>query len=213
MKVSNQMFLWGSIATVATYLVSCSSEPTSSSSPQASSGVQENASPSNQASSSPKEDSTADAQNSADSPEPKQSVAQLKTSKPYINQLLPEAARIQKEHGIPIDVTLAIAMLETGWGKHVIGKNNHFGLRCASDDCVARVKQGRTIQYETCPNPSECFNLFAETVNKLTAGDVSNVDKLSQEYASGSRWAKKVKQIQKRVNKILDKAREKEQSA
>ena len=218
MKVTKfQLFLWGSIATIATFLASCSSEPTPSTDTQTSSSIEENvsssntqASPSSEAS---KKDSAANAQTDSNSPKSEQVSSQLKTSKPYINRLLPQATRIQKEHGIPVDVTLAIAMLETGWGKHVIGKNNHFGLRCASESCVARVKRGRTIQYETCPNPSECFNLFAETVQKLTNGETANIDKLAQEYASDPKWAKRVKKIQKRVRKILDKAREEAKSA
>lgn len=205
-----ELFLWGSVATMATYLVSCSGAeltPNSSGSPSAPSAQTASNSPSDSSAvhgSSNSEDVT-----SSEPSEPKQvSLAQLETSKPYINQLLPQAARIEQEHSIPVDMTMAIAILETGWGKHVVGENNHFGLRCISDDCVARVKRGRTIRYESCPELAECFDTFAQTVNELTDGEVANVDKLAQEYASGANWARKVKKIQKQVNKILNRARE-----
>ena len=59
-----------------------------------------------------------------------------KTDSDYINSILPQARRIEKEYGIPIDLTLAIARQESGNGDYIIGQNNHFGLRCDSDDCI-----------------------------------------------------------------------------
>jgi hypothetical protein len=54
----------------------------------------------------------------------------------------------------------AIARWESGNGEQIIGKNNHFGLRCSSDSCVTIEKNGQAIEYETCPDASECFNLL-----------------------------------------------------
>lgn len=90
-----------------------------------------------------------------------QSTSAKKTDSEYVNSLLPEARRIQKEYGIPLDLTIAIARHESGNGDYVIGKGNHFGLRCDSDDCITLEKNGRLISYETCPDVSECFNIFA----------------------------------------------------
>ncbi|MGF1479136.1 MAG: glucosaminidase domain-containing protein [Cyanophyceae cyanobacterium] len=204
--IRSELFLWVSVATIVIGLTSCSGSESTFSKPT-------EAFPSDAQVSSSSQDGSSSNSARADSSQPHLSVAQLETAKPYINQLLPEAARIQQEQGIPVEMTLAIAILETGWGKHVIGQNNHFGLRCVSDDCVARVKRGRTIQYETCPDPSECFNIFATTVDKLTNGEVANIDKLAENYASGANWSRKVKRIQKRVRKILNQAREEANSA
>ena len=127
------------------------------------------------------------------------------TDRPYLNKLLPEARRIQQEHVIPIDVTMAIAIQETGWGKHEIGQNNHFGLRCTSDDCVTLNKNGANIRYETCPDQAECFNLFAKTLNELSDGNPGNIRALYRNgYASSPRWVRKVKRLRRQVRKTLD---------
>ncbi len=39
-----------------------------------------------------------------------------KTDSDYLNQILPEARRIQQEYGVPFDLTLAIARQESGNG-------------------------------------------------------------------------------------------------
>ncbi|WP_319422180.1 hypothetical protein [Pleurocapsa sp. FMAR1] len=42
------------------------------------------------------------------------SVSTKKTASKYLNSILPEAERIQKQYGIPLDLTLAIARQESG---------------------------------------------------------------------------------------------------
>ena len=130
-----------------------------------------------------------------------------KSSSEYVNTLLPEARRIEKEHGIPIDLTIAIAREESGNGDYVIGQNNHFGLRCASDDCISLEKNGRQISYETCPDASECFNIFAKSVKKLTGDKEITVRRLYRNgYATSPKWVKKVRTIRKEVRRTLSKA-------
>ena len=130
-----------------------------------------------------------------------------KSSSEYVNTLLPEARRIEKEYGIPIDLTIAIAREESGNGDYVIGKNNHFGLRCASDDCITLEKNGQLISYETCPDASECFNIFAGSVKKLT-GDkkITLRRRYRNGYATSPQWVGKVRTIRKEVRRTLSKA-------
>ena len=130
-----------------------------------------------------------------------------KTDSKYINKLLPEARRIQQEHGIPLDLTLAIARLESGNGDHVIGKNNHFGLRCDSEDCVTIEKNGQMIEYETCPDASECFDIFAESINALTGDEPVTIQRLHDNgYATGSEWVDKMNTILDSVQQTLSEA-------
>ena len=135
-----------------------------------------------------------------------------KTSSKYINSILSESQRIQQEYGIPLDLTLAIARQESGNGDYIIGKGNHFGLRCASDDCITLEKYGRQISYETCPDVSECFNIFANTVRDLigdnwTEDESITLNKLYQNgYASSPYWVKRVRKIRKEVRRTLSKA-------
>jgi len=130
-----------------------------------------------------------------------------KTNSEYINSILPQAKRIKKEYGIPLDLTLAIARQESGNGDYIIGKGNHFGLRCDSDDCITLEKNGQMINYETCPQISECFNIFAESVNALTGDEPITIQRLHQNgYATSPTWAKRVRTIRKEVQQTLSEA-------
>ena len=130
-----------------------------------------------------------------------------KTDSDYINKLLPEAQRIEKEYGIPLDLTLAIARQESGNGDYVIGKGNHFGLRCDSDDCITLEKNGRLIEYETCPDVSECFNIFAESIQALTGDKPPTLQRIYRNgYATSPQWVDKVRTIRKEVQETLSEA-------
>lgn len=130
-----------------------------------------------------------------------------KTDSEYINSILPEAQRIEQEHGIPLDITLAIARLESGNGEHIVGENNHFGLRCISDDCVTIEKNGQAIEYETCPDASKCFDTFAESINEAVKDKPITAEKLYQSgYATGSAWVDKINTIRNSVQQTLSEA-------
>ena len=130
-----------------------------------------------------------------------------KTDSDYINSILPQARRIEKEYGIPLDLTLAIARQESGNGDYVIGKNNHFGLRCDSDDCITLEKRGQAIEYETCPQISECFNIFAGSVKALTGDKPITTQRLyNNGYATSRTWVRKVNTIRREVQQTLSKA-------
>lgn len=90
-----------------------------------------------------------------------------KTDSEYINRLLPEAQRIQQEYGVPLDITLAIARLESGNGEYVVGQNNHFGLRCSSDSCVTIEKNGQArSNTKLVPMPASAL-IYLLRVSKL----------------------------------------------
>ncbi len=130
-----------------------------------------------------------------------------KTSSEYVNLLLPEARRIEREYGIPLDLTIAIARQESGNGDYVIGQGNHFGLRCASDDCITLEKNGQQISYETCPDISECFDIFAESVKALTGDKKITLRRLYRNgYATSPQWVRKVRTIRKEVRRTLSEA-------
>ena len=136
-----------------------------------------------------------------------ETLAAPKTDRPYIDRLLPESQRISKEFGVPVDTTLAIAIYETGWGKFEIGQNNHFGLRCASDDCTVLNKNGKDIRYETCPDESECFDMFARSIVDLSNGQPGNLSAIYQNgYATSPSWVRQVRQIRRQVRQTLQKA-------
>ena len=130
-----------------------------------------------------------------------------KTDSAYVNKILPEAQRIQQEYGIPLDLTIAIARQESGNGDYVIGKGNHFGLRCDSDDCITLEKNGQMISYETCPQISECFNIFAESIKALTADDPVTLNAIYENgYATSPHWVERVRTIRQEVRQTLSEA-------
>ena len=136
-----------------------------------------------------------------------QQTPRKKTDSEYVNSLLPQARRIQKEYGIPIDLTIAIARQESGNGDYIIGKGNHFGLRCDSDDCITLEKNGRQISYETCPQISECFNIFAESIIALTGDKPITTRRLYRNgYATSPQWVNRVDTIRKEVQQTLSEA-------
>lgn len=130
-----------------------------------------------------------------------------KTDSDYLNKILPEARRIQQEYGVPLDLTLAIARQESGNGDYVIGKGNHFGLRCDSDDCITLEKNGQMISYETCPQVSECFNIFAESIKALTKNEPITIQTIYENgYATSPGWVEKVDTIRQEVQQTLSEA-------
>ena len=129
------------------------------------------------------------------------------TDSEYVNNLLPEARRIQKIYGIPIDLTIAIARHESGNGEYIIGKGNHFGLRCDSDDCITLEKNGQMINYETCPDTSECFDIFAESIKALGGKKPFTTQELYRNgYATSPTWVERVDVIRKEVQQTLSEA-------
>jgi len=55
----------------------------------------------------------------------------------FIKFLADYACSFSKESGIPVSVTIAQAILETGWGKATINDaNNLFGIKCKDDNCI-----------------------------------------------------------------------------
>ena len=130
-----------------------------------------------------------------------------KTNSEYINSILPQARRINKKYGIPLDLTLAIARQESGNGDYVIGKNNHFGLRCDSDDCITLEKNGQMISYETCPKAIECFDIFAESIKALTKDQPLTLQRIYENgYATSPTWVERVKTIREEVRQTLSEA-------
>jgi flagellum-specific peptidoglycan hydrolase FlgJ len=130
------------------------------------------------------------------------------TSDAYINRLLPEAKRIRRKYGVPVDLTLAIAIQETGYGKYTIGQNNHFGLKCKSHDCIGVTTGGQTTQWENCMDAAPCFDTFAQTIKQLAGNDFNNLEKIRQAgYATSPDWTEKVQAVRQTVRNTLKEAR------
>ena len=60
----------------------------------------------------------------------------------FVNEVAPGAMETYRQYGILPSITIAQAILESGWGKHRIG-NNIFGIKAGSD------WQGKTVTKQT----------------------------------------------------------------
>lgn len=60
----------------------------------------------------------------------------------FVNEVAPGAMETYRQYGILPSITIAQAILESGWGKHQIG-NNIFGIKAGSD------WQGKTVTKQT----------------------------------------------------------------
>ena len=64
----------------------------------------------------------------------------------FLRELAPDAILSARAHGIPVSITLAQAILESGWGRSnlAVNHNNLFGVKAGrSDDAVATTTRER----------------------------------------------------------------------
>lgn len=79
-------------------------------------------------------------------------------------------------------------------------------MRCNGNDCITIEKNGQAIEYETCPDVSECFNLFAESINALVDRPITAQKLYQNGYATGSGWVDKINTIRNSVQQTRSEA-------
>lgn len=60
---------------------------------------------------------------------PTPGVTPPKSGNPFIDRIAAGAMAARKKYGVPASVTIAQAILESGWGKHDLHANNLFGIK------------------------------------------------------------------------------------
>lgn len=70
----------------------------------------------------------------------------MSSQQKFIDQIAPHAVRSMQETGILASLTIAQAILESGWGKESIG-NNIFGIK-AFDDWKGKKQLVKTTEYD-----------------------------------------------------------------
>ncbi len=72
----------------------------------------------------------------------------------YVKKIYPLAKIIQEKHRIPVSVTIAIACVESGYGRshYAQTRNNHMGIR---------VYKNGQAGYRTFDSTAGCFNYFS----------------------------------------------------
>ncbi|MFB9447108.1 sporangiospore maturation cell wall hydrolase GsmA [Dactylosporangium vinaceum] len=93
------------------------------------------------------------------------------TTAEFIAAAVPGAQRSRREHGVPASVTLAQAILESGWGKSALSTfdRNFFGMKCNGQGLYAN--GCRTHDTSECTAAGQCFPTQASFRTYATAAD------------------------------------------
>ncbi len=66
----------------------------------------------------------------------------------FLSAVVPGALASQQQYGIPASITIAQAILESGWGQHMPpGSNNYFGIKAAHDAAPDMYVEALTPEY------------------------------------------------------------------
>lgn len=86
------------------------------------------------------------------------SIITIDHAREYVEKIYPYAIRVQREQSIPAPITIAIACLETGYGRSTYAqeKNNHLGIRI--------YKNGKA-GYRDFSSADECFDYYINMFN------------------------------------------------
>lgn len=136
-----------------------------------------------------------------------------KTNKPaFFAALLPAALDSERKYGVPAEVILAQAALESGWGKHAIGGFNIFGIKGSGPAGTVKLATHEGSGKASMANFAK-FNNFHEAV--VEHGEMYNngsytdgmkayaknkdpfkfVDQIAGVYATAPDYASKVKRV------------------
>ncbi len=135
----------------------------------------------------------------------------------FIESIAKDAQDTQKDTGVPASITIAQAILETGWGKHRIGDaNNFFGVKgkgLAGSVIVSTLEEvngeyvtikGEFRKYNTI---NESFIDNAKVITEKISGAMQYkddpkkfVEYLEGKYATDSQYAEKLINIMDKYN-------------
>ncbi|SDY81897.1 flagellar protein FlgJ [Micromonospora pattaloongensis] len=85
------------------------------------------------------------------------------TNAEFIAASVAGAQRGWREHQVPASVTIAQAILESGWGRSKLSANdrNYFGIKCFNNDPGRYAIGCRSYQTQECDKAGKCFTTSA----------------------------------------------------
>jgi len=130
----------------------------------------------------------------------------------FIRDVTPFARQVENVYGIPIEVSIAVSALETGWGRHVKG-NSYFGVKGAGQVFTTHEYiEGERItlqdEFRSYSSPLESWMDFGKLIGlhpryqmamEFTDQPEQMVREIHQAgYATDPEWASKVVSIMRR---------------
>jgi flagellar protein FlgJ len=115
-------------------------------------------------------------------------VATNLTNAEFIKAAVPGAQRGWREFGVPPSVTIAQAILESGWGRSGLASRdrNYFGIKCFDGRYGAIASGCHTYKTQECTKAGNCFNTSASfrTYSSMTNSfrDHGNFLKVNSRY-------------------------------
>ena len=81
------------------------------------------------------------------------------TPQQFIKAAVPGAQRGQREYGVPASVTIAQAILESGWGRSSLSvtDSNYFGIKCQNGKYGSLAKGCHVYNTSECDKAGKCF--------------------------------------------------------
>ena len=143
-----------------------------------------------------------------------------KSIQPFINEVAPGAVAAQKKYGVPASVTIAQAILESGWGKSGLAAsdNNLFGIKGTgpAGSVTVPTKEFENGHYVTINAAFRKYHNDAESIDdhakllatsgyyKKAMGDKGNANKFADDltgvYATDPHYGTQLQQIMKQYN-------------
>ncbi|MEU7904856.1 sporangiospore maturation cell wall hydrolase GsmA [Actinoplanes sp. NPDC049118] len=85
------------------------------------------------------------------------------TPEQFIKAAVPGAQAGWREYGVPASVTIAQAILESGWGRSSLSaeSKNYFGIKCQNGKYGKLANGCRTVRTQECTKAGKCFETSA----------------------------------------------------
>ncbi|MBL7258397.1 sporangiospore maturation cell wall hydrolase GsmA [Paractinoplanes lichenicola] len=111
------------------------------------------------------------------------------TPEQFIKAAVPGAQQGWREYGVPASVTLAQAILESGWGRSGLSTvdRNYFGIKCQSGKFGTLANGCHDYRTQECTKAGECFSTVASFRTYASMGhsfrDHGNFLRVNPRYA------------------------------
>lgn len=123
-------------------------------------------------------------------------VSPAPTPEQFIKAAIPGAQQGWREYGVPPSVTIAQAILESGWGKSSLSTThkNYFGIKCQNGKFGTLANGCYTYQTTECTKAGSCFSTtgafrtYSSMANSFR--DHGNFLKVNSRYAPAFKYTK-----------------------